>query len=658
MTKPQPALKTPYLFDEFFASGQEESISPFLTPASRKWGRNLSLKSASSAACFLLLAFGFSFVNQPLSYFFLSLVYFFSGVPALIASLNDLKNLEINIDVLMTLAAFVAVSIDSGLEGALLLVLFELSHGMEETVSNKAKSALHNLNNLAPKFAHVLDENGISFEKSVKEIGVGEKLLIKQGEIVPLDGKVVEGTSSVNLVHLTGESIPDPKTVGDPVPAGARNLEAALIMIVERTNRDSTLTRMIQLITEAQEAKPRLQRWLDQFGKHYATAIIALTFAFAFGLPFLSSMSFYGHEGSIYRALAFLIAASPCALIIATPTAYLSAISACARKGILLKGGITLDALASCSVIAFDKTGTLTTGALECTSIEPLNRKTISDETALSIAFGLERNVVHPIATAICNLAQTKKISPAEIAQFKSVPGFGLEGNYGGRPVAIGLPEHIAKRLSATAASQIEHWRNSKQGVVLAVLAIGDEVFLFRFADQVREETPRLMQTLIHANKLRPVMLTGDNEANAKKVARYLGIEEVFANLRPEDKLEKVAELSQTCGLAMVGDGINDAPALARATVGISMGRIGSATAVDASDAVLLNDDLHLLSWLFTKSRHTMRIVKQNLTLALGVILFATTPALLGLVPLWTAVLLHEGGTVLVGLNSLRLLRR
>ncbi len=651
-------MKNPYLFDEFFASGREESISPFLTPKSRPWGKNLSLKTAGSAAFFLALAFSFSFVNFPLSYLCLSLVYFLSGVPALIAAVDDLKNLEINIDVLMTLAAFIAVVIGSGLEGALLLVLFELSHGMEETVSNKAKSALHNLNNIAPKFAHVLDDNGILFEKSVREISVGTRVLVKNGEIVPLDGQVTEGSSSVNLVHLTGESIPVPKTAGDPIPAGARNLESALVIEVNRTSSDSTLARIVQLITQAQEAKPRLQRWLDQFGKHYATAVIALTLIFALGLPFLFSMAYLGHEGSVYRALAFLIAASPCALIIATPTAYLSAISACARKGILLKGGITLDALASCSVIAFDKTGTLTTGELACTSIEPLNAAQTNANDALSIAFGLERQVVHPIATAICKLAQEKKLRPAEIASFKSIPGFGLEGIVNGKPVAIGLPEHIASKLPEPLAIQVRNWGRTEQGLVLAVLSIGEEAFLFRFIDKLRTESPELIKKMKETNALRPVMLTGDNEQNALLVGRALGIDEIHAALRPEDKLAKVAELSEKAGLAMVGDGINDAPALARATVGISMGRIGSATAVDASDVVLLNDDLHLLSWLFLKSKQTLRIVKQNLALALGVICLATTPALLGLVPLWAAVILHEGGTVLVGLNSLRLLKK
>lgn len=650
----------PYVFDEFFAAGLEESVSPFLTHRSRSWGKNLSLKSAASAACLLAFSFTFSFFNPPVSHIFLSLVYFLVGIPAFIAAIDDLKNLEINIDVLMTLAAFIAVLLGSGLEGALLLVLFELSHGMEHAVSRKALSALHNLNHLAPKFAHVLDKDGSQYEKSVREIGVGTRLLVKHGEIVPLDGIVIEGTSSLNLVHLTGESVPVPKTVGDSVPAGARNLESALGVEVTRTSSDSTLSRIIHLIQEAQEAKPRLQRWLDRFGKHYATLVIGLTLLFALALPLFLSTGYLGYEGSIYRALAFLIAASPCALIIATPTAYLSAISSCARRGILLKGGITLDALHSCTTIAFDKTGTLTTGDLTCTGIEPMGQVQTPLDAALAIAFGLERQVVHPISKSICALAQEKKCKPAEITSFKSIPGFGLEGYVANVRVAIGLPEHIASKLLPQKVEEVRKWAATSEGrgEVLALLLVGEDLFLFRFVDAVRHETTELLQKIHAQTKLKSVMLTGDHAQNAEAVGRFLGIEAIYANLRPEDKLAKVAELAENGGLAMVGDGINDAPALARATVGISMGRIGSATAVDASDVVLLNDDLSLLPWLFQKATKTQAIVRQNLSLALAVICLATLPALLGLVPLWAAVILHEGGTVLVGLNSLRLLKK
>ncbi|HEV7736484.1 MAG TPA: heavy metal translocating P-type ATPase, partial [Chlamydiales bacterium] len=380
---------------------------------------------------------------------------------------------------------------------------------------------------------------------------------------------------------------------------------------------------------------------------------------FALVLPFFLNIPYLGIEGSIYRSLAFLIAASPCALIIATPTAYLSAISACARKGILLKGGITLDALARCKVIAFDKTGTLTTGALHCNAIDALGDNRVSLDTALAIAAALERQVVHPIATAICNLAAEKKLELPIIHNFKTLPGYGLEAALqDGTSIAIGLPEHISAKLSASQALRLKEWTlKSSSGQILAALLVGHELFAFRFSDQIREKIGDLVATLKAKNELSAVMLTGDHAENANLVGQMLGIPHVFSNLRPEDKLSKVAELSDQRGLAMVGDGINDAPALTRATVGISMGKIGSATAVDASDVVLLNDDLNFLPWLFTKAKKTEIIVRQNLGVALGVICLATLPALLGLIPLWLAVILHEGGTVLVGLNSLRLLR-
>jgi Zn2+/Cd2+-exporting ATPase len=652
------SMNVPYLFDEFFSSGREESISPFLTHNSRNWGKNLSLKTSFLAATCLLFAFAFSFTHIPIANVFLACVFFLSGTPALIASINDLRNFEINIDVLMTIAAFLAVLIGSSLEGALLLVLFEMSGALEHAVSHKALSALHNLNHLAPKFALVVGNNGALYEKSVREIEAGMRLFVKAGEIVPLDGRVVEGVSSVNLVHLTGESVPNVKKVGDAIPAGARNLDAALTIEVTHTSADSTLMRIIKLITEAHEAKPRLQRVLDRFGKKYASTVIALTLFFAIALPWFFSMEYLGAEGSIYRALSFLIAASPCALILATPTAYLSAISACARKGIILKGGTVLDALASCTIIAFDKTGTLTTGELLCTAIEPVGQVDTAISEALSIAAALERHVVHPIASAITRLATEQRVPLIELAAVKTIPGYGLEGIYQNTPVAIGLLEYIAKKVPE-ASSLLDQIRSVKDapGQVLSALMIGEELFLFRFTDRIRQAVPQLMESLKHQHNLRPVMLTGDHEQNARAIGAQLHIPEIFANLRPEDKLQKIGELLEEGPLAMVGDGINDAPALTRATVGISLGRIGSATAVEASDVVLLNDDLDLLEWLFHKSRRTRRVVKQNLMLSLGVIAFASMPALLGLVPLWLAVLLHEGGTLLVGCNSLRLLR-
>ncbi|NNM44199.1 MAG: cation-translocating P-type ATPase [Chlamydiae bacterium] len=654
---------SPYIFDEFFASGKEEAISPFLTKQSRKWGKNLSLKAAIVSAFFLLLSFLSTFWAPTLSPIFLILVYFLSGTPALIATLEDLRNLEINIDVLMTLAALLSVLIGSSHEGALLLVLFEISGAMEKTVTVKTKSALQTLHKLSPKTAFIVDEEGKVFEKSVKDIPIGAKILVKAGEIVPLDGKILEGSTYVNLVHLTGESTPIPKKAGDEIQAGANNIDGSLLIKVERSNKDSTLSRIIELITKANDSKPKLQRWLDKFGKTYASTIILLTFCFAISLPFLFSIPFLGTEGGIYRALTFLVAASPCALILATPTAYLSAISSCAKKGLIIKGGIILDAVNSCKIIAFDKTGTLTTGKLQVEEFQAfyLDKPICNEKVAISIAAGLERNAHHPIADAINLYASLQDISPYPLKNFKAIPGSGLEGliELEGEEfqVYIGQPTYVFSKLTEA------HWEKNKSKInaiekIHCLLLIKNTLFVFSFSDEIRKEAFQTLKDLKKKCNLSLVMLTGDHSQNARKVAAELQLDNYFFNLQPQDKLEKIAEISSTHGLAMVGDGMNDAPALARATVGISMGKIGSATAIEASDIVVLQDDLSLLPWIFEKAKMTSRIVKENLFLALGVICLATTPAVLGFVPLWLAVVLHEGGTVLVGLNSLRLLKQ
>ncbi|WP_420421226.1 heavy metal translocating P-type ATPase [Simkania sp.] len=645
-----------YIFDEFFTSGQEESISPFLTRDSRKWAKNLSLKSSILSGIFLLAAFITSFYSITISNLLLLFVYFLAGTPALQNTIEDIKNLEINIDVLMTLAAFLSFLIGSQMEGGLLLVLFAFSGAMEETVSKKAKGALLNLNELSPTMATVIDEKGTLFQQSVREITVGTRLLVRAGEIVPLDGIVVDGNSFVNLVHLTGESVPVSKTKEDEVQAGSRNLDGTLTIRVNRTSADSTLSKIIQLINQAQEMKPRVQRFLDRFGRRYAITIISLFFLFSITLPWIFPISYFGVEGSIYRALTFLIAASPCALIIATPTAYLSAISACARKGILLKGGVTLDALASCRTIAFDKTGTLTTGKLSCEDVISLSENPVcTPDEAIQIAAALERHVTHPMAEAIISFGKMKNLPLLDVDKFQSVAGFGLKGEMKGRTVFIGNEAFITKQLQTKPdlKSLI-----AKEDQSVTFLLVEESLFVFHFKDALRPEVPEVIQKLKEEHRLELMMLTGDHQASAAAVAKSLGIEEFLADLRPEHKLETVSNLSTKHGLAMVGDGINDAPALARATVGISLGEIGSATAIDASDIVFLQDDLKLLDWLYAKARKTMRIVRENLTLALGVICLVTTPALLGWIPLWLAVILHEGGTVLVGLNSLRLLKK
>lgn len=645
------------LFDEFFESGMEESVSPFLTPNSRKWGVHLPLKSSLTAAFLLVFSFIFSFMptQKELSSLLLLLTYFFAGIPALISAVEDLFSFEINIDVLMTLAAFLSVLIGSGQEGALLLVLFSFSGSMEEAVRSKAKSALVSLKKLSPTKAWVVEPDGSLIERSLKDISTGTKIHVKAGQVVPLDGVVVEGASSVNLIHLTGESMPQPRFVNDLVPAGARNLEGALTVAVTRISSDSTLARIIQLITQAQEAKPRFQRWLDTISKGYATSIILLSLFISLLLPWLFSIPFLGREGSIYRALAFLIAASPCALIIAIPIAYLSAVSVCAQKGILLKGGTILDALARCTTVAMDKTGTITTGELQLQGIE--HSALQPTDFLLSLAYALERNAVHPIAKAIMLHAEEKGIQPALISDFQSIAGHGLQGLYQNQPVLIGRPAWILPQLeSQTQAWVKQHLAAAANlGEASSLLVYGNECALFRFKDTLRPQISEALSALKDTLGMRLVMLTGDNQESAEAIAREAGLSEFHADLKPEDKLNYI---SKEQNLVMVGDGINDAPALARAAVGISMGKGGSTTAVDASDIVLLQDNIELLAWLVAKSRQVVKIVKQNVTVAFAAIICAAIPALLGWIPLWVAVVLHEGGTVVVALNALRLLKK
>ncbi|MBA2368199.1 MAG: cation-translocating P-type ATPase [Candidatus Protochlamydia sp.] len=665
-TIPRPPRIKPTIFDEFFGIG-EETASPFLTPFSKKVAAHLTLKASILAAFLLLAAFVLNFIPQwaSVSHLLLLCVYFLAGIPALIESIEDLVDFNVNIDVLMTLAAFSSVLIGSSLEGALLLVLFALSGSIEDAVTAKAKGSLNNLHRLSPTKATLIDENGRLFERSVKDISIGTMILVKAGEIVPLDGLVKEGISTVNLMHLTGESLPVMKKVGDEVPSGARNMEGSLTLSVSHTSADSTVSKIIQLVTQAQEARPKLQRWFDQLSRGYAISIISLSACFALGFYFILDLPFLGTEGSLYRALAFLIAASPCALILALPIAYLSAISACARQGILLKGGVILDALANCSVIAFDKTGTLTTGNLICTGIKPFGpSEGWSEKNILGAAYALEKNAIHPIAKAVITYAAENGAAlNLAVEDFKSIPGYGVECMVqfpdGRLNVFMGHPVYIYEKLSPEKKKslKIEIEELQHEGQLLSVLMIEKELFIFSFEDKARSGARETIDRLKQLGKWKLLMLTGDHENSARRIAKEVGIDQFYADLRPENKLNYVTLLSQEEGLAMVGDGVNDAPALARASVGICMGKMGSDTAIDAADVVLLQDNFEKLDWLMEKGRSTQKIVRQNLIIAAGAIIIATVPALAGWVPLWLAVIMHEGGTVLVGLNALRLLR-
>lgn len=632
---------------DFFEMGLEESASPFLTPLARRVSKNFPLKTSIFASLLLLASYLLSLHSgyKELSFILLAAVFLIVGVPALINAVEDLVlERDCNIDVLMTLAAFSAIFMGSGFEGGLLLVLFALSGAIEDSVTLKAKSALLELHRIVPTKAYLLEEGQLR-EVAIQDVPIDAKVLVRAGEVVPLDGIIVEGASQVSLQHLTGESVPMRKLKGDEVASGSQVIDGSLTIQVTHVSQDSTVSRIVQLITEAQSKKPALERWFDRFSRVYAISIIGLFFLFAMTLPFLFGIDYLGKEGSIYRSLAFLITASPCALILAVPIAYLSSLGACAKRGIVLKGGIVLDGLEKSHVVAFDKTGTLTLGELTLEEIRgPFERLGLAQDDLLVVAASLERNAVHPIAKAIVKCCQEKGLQFLAVDEVRVIPGYGVEGTISQSKAFIGSVEE--GELQA-----------QKEGNIVAMLRFKEEAFLFIFSDRARPGVKRMLKALKGMGK-KILMLTGDHKESAEKIARQVGLEQFEADLKPEDKLARISELSKTCGLAMVGDGINDAPALARATVGICMGQVGSATARGVADVILLHDNIELLDWLFLKAAKTRKIVTQNLFIATGAIILGTIPSLFGLLPLWLAVVVHEGGTVLVGLNAIRLLKK
>lgn len=678
-------------FQEFFELGGEESSSPFLTSKAKAISRNVTLKSSCLAAVFLLASF--LSVSLPLktelharseyiSLILLSFTYLLVGTPALISALEDIfVRKDVNIDVLMTLSAFGAMSLGRPLEGALLLVLFALSGSLEDLVTLKAKNALLSIHKIAPSKASVLKSDGSHYERSVKDIEVGTHILARTGEIVPLDGIVVSGSASISSAHLTGEEKPIDVGVGDKVSSGSRILQGSVTLKVTTTQSDSTVYKIVQLITEAQNKKPKLSQFFERFGRIYSLSVIMTTFGLMALFPLALNVPLSGQEGALVRSMSFLITASPCALFIAVPIAYLSSLGSSVRRGAILKGGTVFDRLLDCGCVAFDKTGTLTSGNFRLIDLIPLHQThtDLSRSQILSIAASVEQHVVHPIAKAVVDLAKEEKLPFLEAQSVKVYAGSGVQAELS-LPFLNDSPQEddaslFNVRLHAATHEDFEEGvRKSAQAssgdkdqqfldgasVVLEIHHQGKlcEKYLFLFEDSLRDESLVAVSRLKERGK-KVLILSGDKTSIVEKIAKKLDISEWKADLKPQDKLSIISSLSSTQGrgLVMVGDGLNDAPALARATVGVSMGQLSSAAAREAADIVLLRDNLSLLDWLFGKALLTKKIVRQNLFLAIFSIVVGTTSSLFGVIPLWMAVLLHEGSTLLVGLNALRLLR-
>ena len=600
-------------------------------------------------------------------------------------------NRELDMNFLMMIAAIGAAAIGAWEEGALVTFLFSLGETLEVYTMDRARGAIRSLMQLAPAEATVLRPcvdcaghlgqplpDGGAYEGGscpwceaheerlpVAQLSIGDTILVRPGERLPMDGTVTKGTSAVDQAPITGESIPVEKRPGEETFAGTINGPGALEVRVTHLAQDSTISRIIHMVEEAQGQKAPSQRWVDVFARYYTPSTVALALLVAavpplfFGQPFLDPPG--GGHGWFYRALALLIIACPCALVISTPVSIVSAISNAARNGVLIKGGAHLEAAGQLAVMAFDKTGTLTRGAPAVTDVIPWGDRTRAE--ALALAAAVESRSEHPLARAVVEAAQQQGIAHVSAQDFQALAGRGASAVVNGQRAYVGnltLLEDIGVEVPRALRAQVRHLE--EQGKTTMVLATQDADCQFwsiiALADTVRPDAREAVAALKRAGIRHTVMLTGDNQRTAAAIAAQAGIDEVRANLLPEDKVGAIEALLGEHGrVAMVGDGVNDAPALAQADVGIAMGGAGTDQALETADIVLMSDDLTKLPFAMDLSRRALGIVRQNMAFSLlikGAFLLLALP---GLATLWMAVFADMGASLLVTLNGMRLLR-
>jgi len=577
--------------------------------------------------------------------------YAFGGYLRIKDGLAALRRGSLNIDMLMVLGAVGAAVLGRWSEGAVLIFLFALSNALEEYASGRTRRAIEALVTLRPEEALVRTPDGHERRVALEQVQVGDLVVVRPAERLGVDGVVVEGRSAVDQAAITGESVPVAKEPGSQVYAGSVNTTGTLLVRVTKPATDSTLARVIRLVAEAQEHKARTQRAVDWIDRYYTLVVVAVALL-TWTLPPL--LAGWAWSDSFYLAMQLLVVMSPCALVIATPAALLSGIAAGARQGILFKGGIHLEQAGTVRVVAFDKTGTLTEGRPELTSVLPAEG--ISEAELLRMAAAAELRSGHPLGRAIVAAARRRLGDLPQPEQVEEQPGLGVSALVEGRRVLVGsrrLADGTADEWLGRLAERVE---DSGETAVL-VMADGRPLGVLGVADRIRPQARAVVAALRAQGVRRIVMLTGDNERVAAAVAAEAGVDEFRANLMPADKLEAIEELERTYGpVAMVGDGINDAPALARASLGVAMGGAGNDAALESADVVLMADDLARLTDVFRLGRLARKVVAQNLAFAVAVIAMLVTLSLAGSLTLPLAVVGHEGSTILVAVNGLRLL--
>ncbi len=655
-TTPARGTLKPILSDDTVIESEGAAAAVFYTDAAQRIERHKELIIAVAAGGWLLVGWIIAMSGGPIAIKNLAVMFAFAiaGVPALGSVWGKLRKFKLDVDVLMLLGAVLAAWIGSPFEGALLLFLFALSGGLEAYALRRTQSAIIDLKNLAPQEALVLDDDG-THRVPLRRVRIDMRVLVLPGQKVPLDGVVVEESSSIDESAITGESVPRDRSVGDTVFAGTQNTSGRLIVKVTKTAADTTLARIVKLVTDARHHPATAQRLIDRIGPAYSAIVVLV--AIAVGL-IASAFPQIDAAAAVRRGIAVLIVASPCALIIATPVAYLSAIAAAARRGVLIKGGGHLESIARAAAFVFDKTGTLTTGSLQLTDVSP--PAGIDETETLRLAGAIEGASNHPLADAVNDALTQRGITPYAVEDYLSIPGEGATGKCDSRSVWIGRPEHLRRYatgpVSADITAEVERLRH--EGKTVSVILVEDEVGLLAFRDTVREGARECIEQLRRQGIGRIEMFTGDHTVVASRVAAELELDDFVAEMAPEQKLAAAKKLRASHGaVVLVGDGINDAPALAQADTGIAIGSMGADIALEAADVVLMKDRIEVVAWLHQHALRTARIVKENLTLALAVIGVLSVFAALGAIPLPLAVIGHEGSTVLVAINALRLLR-
>ncbi|GGJ66376.1 Cd2+/Zn2+-exporting ATPase [Anoxybacillus voinovskiensis] len=569
------------------------------------------------------------------------------------SGLANLGRLQFDMKTLMTIAIIGAALIGEWKEGAVVVFLFAVSEALERYSMERARRSIQQVMDLAPKTALVKRGTRIE-EVGVEELQIDDVIVVKPGQKIAADGIVVSGASSVNEAAITGESMPVHKATGDEVYAGTLNEEGALEVRVTKQVADSTIAKIIHLVEEAQAEKAPAQQFVDRFARYYTPAIMAIAMFVAIVPPILFSEDW---KLWIYRGLAVLVVGCPCALVISTPVAIVTAIGRAARQGVLIKGGVYLETLGRLRAIAFDKTGTLTKGTPAVTDIHAFSGW--SEKEVLHLLASIEQYSQHPLAKAIVHKATEHCLPLADfhVSDFRSLTGKGVTAVVNGTTYYAGSPLLFASKEMPEEITDVIH---TLQQAGKTVVVVGDDKQIFgviAISDEMRSEAATVVNKL-HMVGIRTMMVTGDNEATANAIGKKAGMTDVLAQLLPEEKLRIIKERKQQYGhIAMVGDGVNDAPALAAADVGIAMGKNGTDAALETADVVLMADDLEQLPFVIRLSRQTVRIIQQNITFAFLLKLLALILIVPGWLTLWMAIFADMGATLIVLFNSLRLLR-